>query len=135
MTLNDLKGLQMSLCVSDKLGKWSHLKVIWKSFKDHLESFTTKLAILFNNFYASLHNTYKKIIGQYFGLYPKGRPYKMCESVQQKLGHTKVTIRQVNSLLGPFFQKKWDLSTFATSSLKVQKILVLIFWNFSTSGP
>ena len=38
-----------------------------------------------------------------------------------------VTIRQVSSLLGHFFQKNWDLSTFATRSLKVQKNLVLIF--------
>ena len=45
---------------------------------------------IFNNFYASLHKTQKKSIGQQFGLYPKGRPCKMCNSVQQKLGHTKV---------------------------------------------
>ena len=44
MTLNGLKGLQMSLCVSNKLSKviWSHLKsfeIIWS----HLSHEATKL--------------------------------------------------------------------------------------------
>ena len=38
----------------------------------------------------------------------------------------QVTIRQVSSLLGPFFQKNWDLSTFATRSLISQ---------ISSTGP
>ena len=48
----------------------------------------------------------KKNIGQQFGLYPKGRPCKMCESVQQKLGHTK---------LYTFFAK-WDNNHLDTHS-------------------
>ena len=48
MTLNDLKGLQMSLCVSNKLSEviWSHLEsfeIIWS----HLSHEATKLAILY----------------------------------------------------------------------------------------
>jgi hypothetical protein len=47
MTLNDLKGLQMSLCVYNKLSEviWSHLEsfeIIWS----HLSHEATKFAIL-----------------------------------------------------------------------------------------
>ena len=47
MTLNGLKGPQMSLCVSNKVSEviWSHLE-LFEIIRSHLGHEATKLAIL-----------------------------------------------------------------------------------------
>ena len=46
----------------------------------------------FDGIYTSVCKTYKNFIGQVIVLEHKGRPCKMCDSVQQKLGHTKCSV-------------------------------------------
>ena len=87
---------------------------------------------IFNNFYASLHKAKKKFIGQQFGLYPKGMPCQMCESVQQKLGHTNIFtqfnfhigvitfLRKVSYIFAPTFSLLPLARVFRTNLLKLQ---------------
>ena len=65
---------------------------------------------IFDNVYSTEHKTQKLFIGWVIGLEHKRRPCKMCDSVQQKLVHTKgyISTNMVRRKDDVYFNEDYD---------------------------
>ena len=79
--------------------------------------------------YESIWKTLKKIIWQAIVLEHKRRPCKMCDSVRQKLGHTKdlTVLIYIYCVLLCHWRATWSINVFHLLQLDTNQLFVYFF--------